>query len=77
MQVRDSTKRRRCEFVAGAVALFLIAIIKDSMGQQHRVGVKRKRRKAYLRRKKAAAKPTRRESAVSKPKKQAAAAEQK
>jgi hypothetical protein len=77
MQVRDSTKRRRLRIRSAGGCALSHRHYKDSMGQQHRVGAKRKRRKAYLRRKKAAAKPTRREPAVSKPKKQAAAAEQK
>jgi hypothetical protein len=45
---------------------------RDSMGQQHRVRAKRKRRQAYLRRKKAATKVARREPAGSKAKKQQA-----
>jgi hypothetical protein len=43
------------------------------MGQQHRVRVKRKRRKAYLERKKAKLKAMQREPARGKPKKAAAA----
>jgi hypothetical protein len=45
------------------------------MGQQHRVGIKRKRRKAYLKRKKIASKATQRAAPKTKVKKQPAPAE--
>ena len=35
------------------IAFLRFSIHRDSMGQQHRVQIKRKRRRAYLRRKKA------------------------
>ena len=35
------------------IAFVRFSIHKDSMGQQHKVQIKRKRRRAYLRRKKA------------------------
>ena len=35
------------------IAFLEFSIHRDSMGQQHRVQIKRKRRRAYLRRKKA------------------------
>jgi hypothetical protein len=46
-----------------------------SVGQQHRVRSKRKRRKAYLKRKKKTSRSKRRESAKTRSKKEPAAAE--
>jgi hypothetical protein len=51
-----------------------ISLYKKSVGQQHRVRAKRKRRKAYLKRKKKAMRSKRRESAKTRGKKEPAAA---
>jgi len=48
---------------------------KTSVGQQHRVRAKRKRRNAYLKRKKAATKSMRREASKAKSRKQPAPAD--
>jgi hypothetical protein len=59
------------------IAFLYISIDRDSMGQQHRVRVKRQRRLAYLRRKKAAARAAVTRSVTSKQQtqKESAAAE--
>ena len=48
------------------IAFLYVSIDRDSMGQQHRVRGKRKRRLAYLRRKKAAARIAATRSSLSK-----------
>jgi hypothetical protein len=59
------------------IAFLGFSIHRDSMGQQHRVRIKRKRRMAYLRRKKASLRAAAARPALAKqqPQKESAAAE--
>jgi hypothetical protein len=50
---KDQGIVEKARSVSMLIAFFGFSIHRDSMGQQHRVRIKRKRRLAYLRRKKA------------------------
>jgi hypothetical protein len=56
LQVRTSKHEKlvqKAESISMLIAFLRFLIHRDSMGQQHRVQIKRRRRRAYLRRKKA------------------------